>query len=152
MKLRKTAHRTYGDIPASNVQDDLSGGSSLFPSNRSIGQMLAESNTLSFVPARKQAIMPDFHKSRWKNMHEETADRLVSRQIHDFPLAVVFVIPPFEGDLTIINFKDAVVGNSNAVGVPAKILHYARGGFKGRFAVNDPFFLVTSIQQPLKIT
>lgn len=85
-------------------------------------------------------------------MHEETADKFFSGNRHHFPSVTVLVIPPFEGDISILDTQNAVVGNGNPMCISAQIFHYTGGGFERRLAVANPILFVAAVKKPLKIT
>jgi len=91
--------------------------------------------------------MPDFHKTWRKDMHKETANEFKSGNRHGFPLIVIFVVAPLELDLPVIKVQDAVVRNGDAMCVSPEVLDDGISGFKRRLAIDDPFFLIASIEQ-----
>ena len=57
-------------------------------------------------------------------------------------LVVISVIPPLERHRTLFEFQDTVIGNRDAVRVPAEILHNVACVLKRGLAVHDPILLV----------
>lgn len=120
--------------------------------NGCVRQTFAQGKAFGFVPAGEEAVVPDLHKARRKDVQKKTADKFVSGQRHDFPAVIILVIPPFERDPAILHTKDAVIGDGDPVCVAAKILHHTGGVLKGRLAVDNPFLLITIVQQPVPIS
>lgn len=80
-------------------------------------------------------------------MHEETANELGSAKGHNLPLIVIPVVAPFECNIAVFDTKNAVVGYSDAVRVPSKVIDNTGGRFEWRFAVDNPFLQIALLQQ-----
>jgi len=91
--------------------------------------------------------MTDFHKALRQNVHEESADELKGGNSHHFPTVVILVIAPFECNLTVLDFEDTVIGDSDAMCIASEIFHNTGGGFEWRFAVDDPLFVITGVEK-----
>jgi hypothetical protein len=90
--------------------------------------------------------MPDFHKPMRKDVHKEAPYKLKCGNRHNLPLIAVPVIAPFEGDLAVLYFQNAAVGNSNAVCIPSEVFHNTGGRFEWRLTVYDPLLMITGIK------
>ncbi len=77
--------------------------------------------------------MPDAHESLWKHMEQETPDELICFQPHFFESVVVLTISIFKSDLVLFCVDDAMIGDSNTVGIATKIVEYLFGTGKGGF-------------------
>jgi len=86
--------------------------------------------------------MPDLHEAGWQDMNEESPDKFKDRYRHDLPCGIVFVIPPLEADLLILDLEDALVGDCDPMSVTSEVFHDTGGVPERRFAVNHPFFAV----------
>lgn len=78
-------------------------------------------------------------------MEQETAQELVDRQSHQPFLVAVRGISPAKGDVVAGKSNEPVVGDSNAMGIVAKIAQCMFRAAEGSFGVNDP---VMTEQQP----
>ena len=112
-----------------------------------MSQALAKRKPFGFIAVSKDTIMPDFHKSGWKDVQKETANEFKGRDRHNFPLVVILVIAPFERDLAVLEVEDTVVGDGDAMGISAKIVDDAGRRFEWRFTVDDPFFEIASVEK-----
>ena len=96
-------------------------------------------------PVGKKAEVADTHKSARQHVEEKAAQELIDRHGHN-PLAVaVRGIPPSEGDDTIREGKQSVVGDGDAVGVGTEIAQYVFWTTERRLRIDDP---VLSKQYP----
>ena len=57
-----------------------------------------------------------------------------------FPITI-FAIPIAKGDLAVLDFEDAVVGERHAVGVAAEIVKNSTGRTEGLFRKDNPILL-----------
>lgn len=57
-------------------------------------------------------------------MKQKASNKLHGRQCHDFFFTTIGIIPPFECDLVVSDIQNAVVGNCDPVGIPAKIVNH----------------------------
>jgi hypothetical protein len=73
-------------------------------------------------------------------MLEEPADELGSGQSHGIPTGVPGILVA-EGDVSVVNGHDAVIGDGNAVDVASEISQYCVGSLDSGFAVDDPLFI-----------
>jgi hypothetical protein len=85
----------------------------------------------------EEAVVADFLESFGQDVLQETADEFLSGQSAGFPVAAGAVAVA-EGDLTVLEFENAVVGEGDAKDVGGQILE---GGLAraDRLAVDDPF-------------
>ena len=78
-------------------------------------------------------------------MEQEAAQELVDRQSHQPLLVAVSGISPAEGDVTVGESNEPVVGDSDAMGIAAEIAQRMFRAAEGSLGVNDP---VMTEQQP----
>ena len=85
--------------------------------------------------------MPDTHQSRRHHMQQEAPDEFVGIERHHPFGGAMTVIFPAKLDFAIINVKQAIVGNGDAMGIAPKIVEHLPGTAKGRLGVDHPFVL-----------
>lgn len=74
-------------------------------------------------------------------MQEKPPDELVRMKAHDL-LAITCIAPiilPSEGNMVVIKFDDAAVGDSDAMGVSAEIGEHLVRTAERRLCIGDPF-------------
>ena len=84
-------------------------------------------------------------------MQEKPANELISGDRHGFPLVVIFVIAPFEGDDAVFDRDDTAVGESNPVSITTEILNDTGNGFERRFTVDNPLFRIASLDEIIEV-
>ena len=55
---------------------------------------------------------------------------------------MVCIIPPSEGNLAILDGEDAVITDRDPMGISAEGLKDPLGAIEGRFAIDDPLFMI----------
>lgn len=83
-------------------------------------------------------------------MEEEPSDELSGLERHSLLFIPVSVVPPAEGDITILNLEDTIIADSNPVGISAKVLKDALGTIERGLAVDNPFFMVELSSEHIK--
>jgi hypothetical protein len=94
--------------------------------------------------------VPDADISRGEHMKEEPPDELRSLEGHGLLFISIGVVPPAEGDITILDLEDTIIADSNPVGISAKVLKDTLGTIKGWFAIDNPFFMIELPSEDLK--
>lgn len=135
-----------GEVSAEHPAQEVEGGSFLFHRFGRMGKPLAQRKLFGFIAVPQEPIVPDFHKAGWKYVHKEAPDELISGDGHGLPTVVIPVVAPFESDLSVLDVKDSIVRDGDAVGVSPEILNDAKGGVKRWLAVDDPFLMVAIIE------
>jgi len=86
----------------------------------------------------QEAEVADAHKSQRQQVEQEPTQELLAGEAHD-PLAVaVGRVSPSEGDLTIRERNQSVIGDSNAVGIGAEVAEDVFRTAKRWLAVDHP--------------
>ena len=67
-----------------------------------------------------------------------------------FPLTVLFVIFYIESNSAFIHTDNAVIADSNAVSIFPKVIDYRPGTIKSFFAMRNPFFGITDVEEFLE--
>lgn len=98
------------------------------------------------VSIAQESVIANAVESSGENVEEESSDKLIGREGHDFLLIVVAVVPPMEFHLPVFDIDEPMVGNSNAVGVAADVVYHLLRASEGRLGVDDPFLLSQWIQ------
>ena len=68
------------------------------------------------VSIAQESVVANAVESAGENVEEESSDKLIGREGHDFLLIVVAVVPPVEFHLSVFDIHEPMVGNSNAWG------------------------------------
>ncbi|MHB8075604.1 MAG: hypothetical protein ACYDGZ_17740 [Desulfosporosinus fructosivorans] len=61
------------------------------------------------VAIAKQTIVSNFHKATRQDMNKKSANKLFRGKSHHLLFAVVFVVPPFEGNRIFFNIDDTLI-------------------------------------------
>jgi len=83
-------------------------------------------------------------------MEQESSDELLGLQRHDLLFVPSGVIPPSEGNRTVLESKDTVIADGDSVGISAQILKDPLGTVEGRFAIDDPFLMIKLSSEAFK--
>ena len=75
-------------------------------------------------------------------MKKEPSDELVSLERHGLLTVVLCIISPSKGNITVPDGEDAVIADSDPMGISAEVLKYPLGAIEGRFAIDDPLLMV----------
>jgi hypothetical protein len=84
-------------------------------------------------------------------MQQEPSDKFICRERHGFLTAVVGIIPPEEGNFSILIGEDAVIADGDPVGISAEVLKNAHWTTEGRFAVDDPLLIIELFPEDLEV-
>jgi hypothetical protein len=77
-----------------------------------------------------------------KNMKEEPSDELIGLKRHGLLFIPIGIVPPAEGDITVLDFKDTIITDSDPVGISAQVLKNTVGTVKRRPAIDNPVLIV----------
>jgi hypothetical protein len=69
---------------------------------------------------------------------QEAADKFVGIEDHRFFSVLIFSVPVTEGDLTVLDVEDAVIGEGDAVGITAEVIEDSLWGAERLFGIDDP--------------
>ena len=83
-------------------------------------------------------------------MQEKTAKELLRREGHQFLFASMRIIFPAERNVAIGNMRDAVVGDSDTVGVAGQVLQNVLRSAKGSLGVNHPILTEQGAQESME--
>ena len=89
----------------------------------------------------EEAVVPDPHEAFGKDMEEEASDELFGGKSHRSLAVAVAVVSPKEGDVPVLHFEEPMVGDGDAMGIPAEVVEGLFRCGKGSFGVDTPFFL-----------
>ena len=96
---------------------------------------------ISFLrPAGQNSIMPDAHKSSWRNMHQESSDEFNSGKRKFLPFSFISIILDCKYYFLIPDSFDSVIADSNTMGIFAEIIDNGLRAVKSFLAVRLPFF------------
>ena len=93
----------------------------ILPASKEIS---AKGELLVFGTSTQQPIVPDTDKMPWWYMHEESSDKFHTGKGHFLPLPLITVILYRKCNGIIIHADNAVITDSNAVGILAKVFNY----------------------------
>ena len=74
-----------------------------------MGKLFTKLELSGLVAIAKQTIVSNFHKATLQDMNNKSANKLFSGKNHHFLFAVVFVVPPFEGNCIFFNTHAALI-------------------------------------------
>jgi hypothetical protein len=109
--VSNTAAGTKGKIVACKLLEQLERRSFFFWLRiyRCMRKSFTKVQPCRLIFTAKQAIMPDLGESLWQNVKKETPDEFIGFDGHQFFLFLITVIPPFEGDISILKLQNPVV-------------------------------------------
>lgn len=82
----------------------------------------------------------DAWKAFWQHVQQEPAQELVVGKSHGAVLALMSVVSPAKRYAVVVDVKQAVIGNGDAMGVTGQILQNVFRTAERRLGVNDPRF------------
>ena len=93
--------------------------------------------------------MTDAHKAIRQDVKEEAADEFVGIKGHGLFSIPIFSISITKGDLAVLDVEDAVVGESDAVGVAAEVIQHGLWRTERLFGVNHPVLFPQGLGIPV---
>ena len=82
--------------------------------------------------------MTDLHEAGRQDVQQETSDELVGIHSKEFDLVVVGSVLVGEGHLAVVDREDAVIGDSDPMGVAAEIAEELFRTGERRLCIDDP--------------
>src|SRR5258706_9266403 len=89
-------------------------------------------------PMGEEAEEADGHEPLRQNMQHKPPQEFVGADRHLPLLVAVGVVFPSEGDLTISQLDEAMVGNGDPMGVPRQVVEHMFGSAKRRLGIDHP--------------
>ena len=89
-------------------------------------------------------------RSPGQHVEQEAAQKLIAREVIRCCRLLRRRVTPAKGDLAIRQGDQAVVGDSNAVGIAAEILQHVLGSAEGWFGIDDPILRKSGRSQAAK--
>ena len=86
----------------------------------------------------EEAEVADAVEAVWPRVQQEAADELGGMKRHHARRVAMAIIAPAEGDDVIVQADEAAVGDSDAVGIAAKIGEHVLRRAEGRLGIDDP--------------
>lgn len=93
--------------------------------------------------------MANSDESFGQDMLREPANELLVRERHLQFLCTFSIVFVLEGDLSILSVFDAVVTDSDLVGIAPKIFHHCLRTLKGSFGIYHPRFMEQAVEKSL---
>jgi hypothetical protein len=84
-------------------------------------------------------------------MKEEPSNELIRFEGHDLLAVLVRIIPPWEGDLAVLDVEDTVIADGDPVSISAEVLKDALDAIEGGLAIDDPLLTIELVSEPLKV-
>lgn len=91
--------------------------------------------------------MPNPDKTFWWHMHQKTSYEFNTGKSQFFPLSFVPVIFYRKSYGFIIHADDAVIADSNPMGILSKVINHRLCAVKSFLTIRDPFRIITGIKQ-----
>ena len=108
---------------------------------RVVQELPAASKFVLSVAIGEKAVIADPLEPFGQNVKQEAADELLGRELHGFVLVVVAVIPPAEPNFAVLEVKQAVVGEGDAMRILRNVPENLLRPGKRSFGVHHPFDL-----------
>ena len=89
----------------------------------------------------KKAEVTDAHEAIRQDVKQEAADKFLGLKSHRLFLIPVSAISIAQGDLAVLDVEDAVIGESDAVGVAAEVIEHGLWRTERLFGVDHPALL-----------
>jgi hypothetical protein len=75
-------------------------------------------------------------------MKEEPSYELIGLESHGLLFITICIVSPAERDITVIDFEDAIVADSDPVGISAQIFKDTLCSVERWLTIDNPFFMV----------
>jgi len=105
-------------------------------------ELTTDAEVVFSVSVGQQAEVPYPDKASRQDMEEEPADKLLGLEDHGLLAVMICIISPEEGNLAVPDGEEAVIADGDSVGISTQVLKDPLGAIEGRFAIDDPFFMV----------
>ncbi len=86
----------------------------------------------------KKSVMADTHVASWAHVQEKAADELRCVHLHDLGLVSISPVSVGEGDGTVFDVSDSMVGDGHTVSVSAEIIEDLFGTCEGFLGKDNP--------------
>ena len=86
----------------------------------------------------EEAVVANAMEAVRQGVQQEAADELVGGKRHDLGPAMMSIVPPLEGDLSVGDAEQTGVGDRDAMCVTAEIGQYLSGTAEWRLGVDHP--------------
>ena len=83
-------------------------------------------------------------------MHQEAADELTAGECHCFASLAVGVVLVLKADLSVFQFQQSLIRNSDAMGIPGQIPEHLLWSAEGALRIDNPVSLHRCIDSPLE--
>jgi hypothetical protein len=115
---------------------------------RRFAELLADTvEVVRFARIGEEAEMADLHEAGGQHVQQESADELLSIEVHLLLEVVVAAVAITEGDTAIVEGQDAMVGDGDAVGVAAEVVEYLSRAGKGALGIDDSRLFSEGVQK-----
>jgi hypothetical protein len=85
----------------------------------------------------------DAHEAVGQDVEEEATDKFIGIQNDGLFSISIFAIPIAQGDLAVLDSENAVIGESDTMGVAAEVVENGVGGTEGLFRIDVPILLAS---------
>jgi hypothetical protein len=139
MEVKLAAGEPFDDQhDASTVGTARSGWLGRIDAGRYAEQLAATLQRSTPLAVGEESEMADANQASRQNVKQEAAQELMSGNSHDLLLAAVGIVAPSEGDAIVLEGHEAMVGDSDAMGVVGQVVENMFGATEGRLGVDHP--------------
>ena len=110
-------------------------------------ESLAERQQSGATTVRQEAKRADANEAAGQHMQQEAAQEFWRREGHHSFVIAVGIISPAESDLVIGEGYQAMVGDSDAMGVAGEVAEDMMGTAEGWFGIDDPLVTKQGAQE-----
>jgi hypothetical protein len=83
-------------------------------------------------------------------MKKKPSDELIGLESQGLLFIAIGIVPPAEGDLAVLDFKDTVITDGYSMGISAQVLEDSLGTVKRWLTIDNPFFVIELPSEDLK--
>jgi len=112
--------------------------------------LLRQRDQFAAAAAGKVTVMANTHETAGQDVKQETAEKLIRRKGQEALLVVVSRVSEAKRDLVIVEGDQAVVRDSDAMGVSAEVAEYLVGSTERWLAIDHPVMAEELTEKALK--
>lgn len=95
---------------------------------------------------RQETVKADFHKAWREDVEQEAADKFMGGECDGFRF-ILFSIPYGEGNFSVVDAFDPMVGNGDPMRIASEIFKDVFGAAEGALEVDVPFLFLGGVEQ-----
>jgi hypothetical protein len=101
----------------------------------------------AFITVIEKPVIPDFLETRWKHMHQVTADEIRMCQCDRPAWSARFPAPGRKSNILPVHRQDPAVGYGDFMGISAGIFNGIAKAVKGLFDVRAPVLFIKAVKE-----